>query len=185
MGALESLCDGCGGNQILSLSPASMFAGRLSKSVFTFLDLPSGFYYIGYCCMVIAPACVLCSLLSLDTSKRFPGTRGTISSIWSLTMIWLIYNCGLIESLYYLLSSMLLSQVFSSFWRQGSFTRSFHSSVFIIKPQETKHHWWDGRRVNVSSTEVFTTKGSHELCVELHSSVLSHLTSCFISREEG
>ena len=126
-------------------------------------------FCIGYCCTVIAPACVLCSMLSLNTSKkRFPGTQGTLSSILSLTMIWLIYNCGLIESLYYLLSSTLLSQVFSSLWWQGSFTRSFHPSVFSIMPQETVHHWWDDRRVNVSSAEMFTAKGSHELCVELH-----------------
>lgn len=80
------------------------------KSIFTFLDLLSGFYYIGYCCMVIAPACVLCSLLqSWHKQKVSRDSRHNFIYMWSLTMIWLIYNCGLIESLYYLLSSMLLS----------------------------------------------------------------------------
>lgn len=69
----------------------------------------------------------------------------------------------------------------------GVLTRSLYPSIFINQtiwvPLDTRRScngWWGGRRVNAPSPGMFTAEGSHDLCVELCFSALSHSISCFI-----
>lgn len=101
------------------------------KKISAFLDLPSGFYYMGYCCMVIALSlCTLYLCSVLTQSKVFQGLEAQFHLYglwqwfdWFITVDWLRAFI-----IYCLLCCFPRSSPLSG--DKGHFTRSFHPSVF-------------------------------------------------------